>query len=69
VIVKDIGILNRRISKNELVQTQTPSKDSPKTTATPPKPNVGKTFRGNEKRIFWDRIKDGFALKEEEVKE
>jgi curli production assembly/transport component CsgG len=55
--------------KNELVQTQTPSKDSPQVISAPHKPNVGKTFGGNEKRSFWDRIKDGFVLKEEEIKE
>jgi curli production assembly/transport component CsgG len=54
--------------KNELVQTQTPPKDSPQTTATPHKPDVGKNTEGNEKRSYWERFKDGFELKEE-VKE
>jgi curli production assembly/transport component CsgG len=54
--------------KNELVQTQTPSKDSPQITTPPSKPNVGKATEGNEKRSYWDKIKDGFRLKEE-VKE
>jgi curli production assembly/transport component CsgG len=54
--------------KNELVQTQTPPKDSPKVATPPPKPNVGKNTEGNEKRSYWERFKDGFELKEE-VKE
>jgi curli production assembly/transport component CsgG len=55
--------------KNELVQTQTPPKDSPKATTPPPKPDFEKNSGGNEKRSFWDRAKDGFKLKQEEVKE
>ena len=54
--------------KNELVQTQTPPKDSPKVTTPPSKPDNGKATEGNEKRSYWDKIKDGFKLKEE-VKE
>jgi curli production assembly/transport component CsgG len=44
--------------KNELVQEKTPPKDTPKITAAPPKPNIGKTIEGNEKRSFWSKIKD-----------
>jgi len=54
--------------KNELVQTQTPPKDTAKVTPTPPKPDVRQNIEGNEKRSFWNRFKDGFTLKEE-VKE
>jgi curli production assembly/transport component CsgG len=54
--------------KNELVQTQTPPKDSTKVTPTSSKPDDRKTIEGNEKRSFWGRVKDGFKLKEE-VKE
>jgi len=54
--------------KNELVQTQTPPKDSPKVTTPPSKPDNRKATEGNEKRSYWDKIKDGFKLKEE-VKE
>lgn len=54
--------------KNELVQTQTPSKDSPQIAPPPSKPNVRKNTEGNEKRSYWEKIKDGFRLKEE-VKE
>ena len=54
--------------KNELVQTQTPPKDSPKVTTPPSKPDNRKATEGNEKRSYWDKIKDGFRLKEE-VKE
>ena len=47
--------------KNELVQEKTPPKDTPKITAAPPKPNIGKTIKGNEKRSFWSKIKDEFT--------
>jgi len=53
--------------KNELVQTQTPPKDSPKATTPSPKPSFEKNSGGDEKRSFWDRVKDGFRLKQEEV--
>jgi curli production assembly/transport component CsgG len=52
--------------KNELVQTQTPPKDSPKATTPSPKPSFEKNSGGDEKRSFWDRVKDGFRLKQEE---
>lgn len=60
--------------KNELVQEKTPPKDSPKATASSPKPDNGKNSEGNEKRSFWSRIKDGIADtftfgKEEEIKD
>ena len=60
--------------KNELVQEKTPPKDSPKATASSPKPDNGKNSEGNEKRSFWSRIKDGITDtftfgKEEEIKD
>lgn len=59
--------------KNELVQEKTASKDAPKITAAPSKPDIGKNTEGNEKRSFWSRIKDGitnaFTFTEEDVDE
>ena len=54
--------------KNELVQTQTPSKDSPQVTTSPLKPDNGKVVGRDQNGSFWDKVKDGFKLKEE-VKE
>jgi curli production assembly/transport component CsgG len=54
--------------KNELVQTQTPPKDSPQVTPPSFKPDNRKNIEGNEKGSYWERFKNGFRLKEE-VKE
>jgi curli production assembly/transport component CsgG len=55
--------------KNELVQTQTPSKDNAQTTATPSESDIGKTIGRDEKGSFWFKIKNGFNFSQEEVKQ